>query len=250
MADREREKNRMYEEHPFGMRSVLEQLEPVKKYRNERVLIAGCGAGARVFDLCFYGADVMAVDQSMNAIEFIRSQCDELDIDPPELVMADLVDVDLPAEEFDYVLCYGVLHHTTAPESILRNLKGALKPEGTLQILLYHTNSLARLEKRVVEQLSRIFRLSDVLPKSFKQRVRWWDRYENPLWETYTRAEAKALVEDAGLVVSDLWLANTPFGPLTTWLIPPVLRVPLKGLLHEYKWYIRINAVTEYSKSE
>lgn len=242
MTDKKRKKDQMYENHPYGRHAVLKKLEPIKRYTGERVLIAGCGAGYRLFDLYHYGADLTAVDQSKNAIGFIRSQFEELDSEPPELIVKDLIDIDLPSNEFDYILCYGVLHHTIDPESILLNLKHTLKTTGELELLLYHSNSFFKSEQRVIEKLNNFFNFGDNLPKDFKQKIDWWDRYENPIWETYTKEEAEGLVKKAGFNVDDLWLSSTAFGPLPLLLLPPVISIPLERLFSGYKWHIRIEA--------
>nr|WP_227355180.1 class I SAM-dependent methyltransferase [Haladaptatus salinisoli] len=77
MSSKER-KDAMYEHHPFGEAAVEERLESAKKYRGREVLVAGCGAGTRLFDRYFEGANVTGLDQSSRAIEFVRAQFDFL----------------------------------------------------------------------------------------------------------------------------------------------------------------------------
>lgn len=242
MVNEKRLKDELYEEHLYGQQRVLEKLRPIKKYRNKTVLIAGCGAGATLFDLYFYGAEITAIDQSRSAVEFIRDQFEELDCDPPELIGSDLADVELPRAKFDYVLCYGVLHHTLYPQSILASFREALKPGGELELLLYHKNSFVRLERRFIEVLQKYLNVGALFSEGFKRNTEWWDKYENPVWETYTRDRARELVEDAGFEVDELRLENTPFGQFTTWILPYAIRLPLRRLLKDYRWHIRIDA--------
>ncbi|WP_324759645.1 class I SAM-dependent methyltransferase [Haloarcula sp. GH36] len=242
MTNKKHDKDELYEKRPYGRQSVLTELERAKKYRNKRVLVAGCGAGARVFDLYFYGANITAVDQSRSAIQFIRSQFNELDCEPSELIVDDLTDIELPAGEFDYVICYGVLHHTPNPEAILRNLRDALQTDGSLEIILYHRKSFARIERNIVESLHDWFRVGDILPNNIKRKIEWWDKYENPIWKTYTRKEARSLVESSGFTVDELWLSNSPFGQFTNWLLPPLIKYYLSTKLSDYRWHIHINA--------
>lgn len=244
MTARKQRKDEMYEQHPYGMRKVLDQLRPVKKYRNKRVLVAGCGAGSRVFDLYFYGANITAVDQSRSAVEFIRAQFEELGCEAPELVVADLTSIDLPEEAFDYIICYGVLHHAIDPESVLRNFQHALKPDGSLELLVYHSRSFVRIERKAIEVANRILKVGAVVPDGFKEKIEWWDKYENPLWDTYSKREARRLVERSGFEIAELWLDDSPFGQFTTWLLPPVVRKLLERVFSSYKWHIRIEATT------
>lgn len=242
MSNQKQAKDEMYEDHPYGVQSVLDELENPKKYKDKRILIAGCGAGSRLFDMYFHDANITAIDQSENAIEFIRSQFIEMDYEPPELIAGDLLNVELPSDEFDYILCYGVLHHTTNPETILTKFNKWLKGSGEVELLLYHRNSFVRIEREVVEKLNNILNIGQLLPTDFKQRIEWWDKYENPVWETYTKDEAEQMVKEAGFKIDELWLSNTPFGQFTNWILPPIIRKPLESLFDGYKWHIRIRA--------
>jgi SAM-dependent methyltransferase len=235
-------KNKLYEEYPYAKESVVDSLENAKRYRNKRVLIAGCGAGSRVFDLHFYGADVTAIDQSSAAIEFIRSQFEELEIDdPPELIRSNLQTHEYRADEYDHILCIGVLHHTTAEREILEKFRDAVKDDGTIELLLYHSGSPVGWERRVVEQANKWISFSDFVPEEVKRRVNWEDKYENPYWKTYTMAEARRLCQVAGLTVQQQWLAGVPFGTITRAIVPEVVRYPLNKLFRNRRWQVRIH---------
>jgi SAM-dependent methyltransferase len=235
-------KDRMFEAHPYGEYAVARKTERAKKYRDSDVLVAGCGAGARVFDRYFEGANVTAVDQSARAIEFVRQGFEKLGVEPPKLVCADLLEVDLPADTFDYVLCYGVLHHTVDPERVLSKLADACRPDGTVEILVYNRRSLVRVERSILEAVLDAVPLGRLVPEETKRRFEWWDKYENPLWRTYTVEEAVSLVRSAGLAVDDLWMDGRLFDDFTGSLVPPILQRLGRRSFDEYRWHIRIEA--------
>lgn len=84
--------------------------------------------------------------------------------------------------------------------------------------------------------------LGRLVPEGTKRRLEWWDKYENPLWRTYTVEEAESLVRTAGLVVDELWMNGRLFDDSTGSLMPPILQRLGRRLFDEYRWHIRIEA--------
>ena len=41
-------------------------------------------------------------------------------------------------EEFDYIICTGVIHHNADPIGTLNKLAAALKPDGILELMVYN----------------------------------------------------------------------------------------------------------------
>lgn len=61
----------------------------------------------------------------------------ELGINNVELIQMDILKVNLLEEEFDIILCSGVLHHMDNPSEGLRMLFKVLKNNGFLKLGLY-----------------------------------------------------------------------------------------------------------------
>jgi SAM-dependent methyltransferase len=103
------------------------------------VLECGCGAGRFTEILLENGATVTSVDLSSavesNAVNF-----------PPaerhRIAQADIRDLPFAAQQFDVVLCLGVIQHTPDPEATIRSLARHVKPGGWL-IIDHYTYSLS-----------------------------------------------------------------------------------------------------------
>ncbi len=108
---------------------------PEDWFKGKKVLDAGCGNGRWSYVLSELGADVMAVDQSLNGINSVKTllanhttfNAQQADILSP-----------LPfSSEFDLVWCYGVTHHTGYTELACKNVAAAVKPGGRLFLMIY-----------------------------------------------------------------------------------------------------------------
>jgi len=107
------------------------------------VLVGGCGTGQHAIQraLQFAGANVLAVDLSLNSLSYAVRKTRELGLTNPSYAQADILA--LPADRmFDVVDSSGVLHHLKNPLDGWRKLSGLVKPGGLMHIGLY--SALAR----------------------------------------------------------------------------------------------------------
>jgi len=96
---------------------------------NARVLEAGCGAGRFTEIMLQAGAKVFAVDISM-AVEANYTNCHSY---PDYFVcQADILNLPVQPEQFDVVICVGVIQHTPNPEQTMSVLCSHVKPGGML----------------------------------------------------------------------------------------------------------------------
>jgi SAM-dependent methyltransferase len=106
-------------------------------FREKKVLEAGCGAGRFTELMLESGAHVFAVDLS-NAVEANYKNCAH---SPHYFVcQADLMEIPVLPEQFDIVICIGVIQHTPNPEETMRILCSHVKPGGILLIDHYSHN--------------------------------------------------------------------------------------------------------------
>ncbi|OGD57145.1 hypothetical protein A2V71_01790 [Candidatus Berkelbacteria bacterium RBG_13_40_8] len=72
-------------------------------------------------------------------------------------VQASITDLPFMKETFDFILCDGVLHHTSAPQDTFKKLSGLLKSDGEIAIYVYHTGNPLRefTDNLFIEALSR-----------------------------------------------------------------------------------------------
>jgi SAM-dependent methyltransferase len=111
-------------------------------FAGKRALDGGCGSGRWTYALAELGARVMAVDLTAGGPESARAALDgrpEIDI-----AQADLFDLPFRPESFDFVMSWGVLHHTRDTREAFGRLVPLLKPGGTLFVMVYEVGSKLR----------------------------------------------------------------------------------------------------------
>jgi ubiquinone/menaquinone biosynthesis C-methylase UbiE len=105
--------------------------------KGKNCLDVGCGLG-RLSEICLGKANyVFGLDMSAAVTEAARLiRCHRF---IPVQASAD--QMPLKDQSFDFVYCWGVLHHTQNPQKTLSELWRVLKPGGTLAIWVYARNS-------------------------------------------------------------------------------------------------------------
>jgi SAM-dependent methyltransferase len=99
--------------------------------KDKNVLEAGCGAGRFTEILLNAGANVFAVDLS-SAVEANYDNCKQFR--NYFVCQADIVNLPFLPEQFDIVICIGVIQHTPNPEKTIEALCSHVNPGGILVI--------------------------------------------------------------------------------------------------------------------
>jgi SAM-dependent methyltransferase len=102
------------------------------------VLDAGCGGGRYTKLVARAGAAVVGVDLSA-AVDKAAALCAGLS--GALIVQADLLDLPLAAEAFDFAFAIGVLHHSPDPRRAFAEVARRVKPGGRLAVWLYRRNT-------------------------------------------------------------------------------------------------------------
>lgn len=111
------------------------------------ILDAGCGTGQLSCLLSVKDRKILTIDFSEGSLDKGRELAVKLRLETLTFRRADLLELDLESQKFDYVFCNGVLHHTSSPyqgfEKLMKSAKG-----GTFIIVgLY--NRYGRMRLRV-----------------------------------------------------------------------------------------------------
>jgi 2-polyprenyl-3-methyl-5-hydroxy-6-metoxy-1,4-benzoquinol methylase len=103
------------------------------------VLDMGCGSGRWTYALAMLGARVIAVDFTDAAVDITR----EVTKDFPnvEVIQANLFRLPFKPEQFDFVVSWGVLHHTGNTQAAFRAIAPLVRQNGTLHIMVYERRS-------------------------------------------------------------------------------------------------------------
>lgn len=106
--------------------------------RESRIWVAGCGTNQAIFTaLRFPRATVVGSDLSAQSLETCAAHTAQLGISNLTLKQESINEVDY-REEFDYVICTGVIHHNADVQACLNRLRHALKPTGILELMVYN----------------------------------------------------------------------------------------------------------------
>ena len=108
-------------------------------------LDVGCGNGRYTYAMQQLGAKVTSFDISRRAVE----SCRKIN---PQTYRADLMDL-TPNPKFDFVLCWGVLHHLPDPRLAFKRAASQVRSGGILHIMVYHKKT-----QRIYEEGRRIWR--------------------------------------------------------------------------------------------
>jgi 2-polyprenyl-3-methyl-5-hydroxy-6-metoxy-1,4-benzoquinol methylase len=115
----------------------------VDQLKGKNVLEAGSGAGRFTEHLVKSGALVHSFDLS-NAVEANAKNIG--DASNYRIAQASIYDIPYPDEQFDVVICLGVLQHTPDPDKSIECLYRKVKPGGQL-VIDHYSYSLARFTK-------------------------------------------------------------------------------------------------------
>jgi len=125
-------------ERPF------EKWIPLDRLRGKRVLEIGCGLGTHAQLLSEAGCDLTCIDLTDKAVENTRRRL-ELRGLAADIRRMDAEKLDFPDGEFDLVWSWGVIHHSSDTERIIRQVFRVLKPGGEFRLMVYHRRSLSGL---------------------------------------------------------------------------------------------------------
>ena len=114
-------------------------LWPDREYRADLdVLVAGCGTWqAAKYALTHPAARVVAIDVSTTSLEHtqkLKEKYNLANLEARELPIESAGELD---QQFDHVICTGVLHHLADPDVGLRALRSVLKRDGTMYLMVY-----------------------------------------------------------------------------------------------------------------
>jgi len=105
---------------------------------NPKIWVAGCGTNQAIFTaLNFPNATVTGSDVSSKSLALCADTANQLGILNLELREESINKVTYQ-QEFDYVICTGVIHHNADPSVSLNKLATALKESGILELMVYN----------------------------------------------------------------------------------------------------------------
>jgi 2-polyprenyl-3-methyl-5-hydroxy-6-metoxy-1,4-benzoquinol methylase len=129
---------------PRLVEQFLEDCELSREFfQGIRALDAGCGSGRWTYALAELGANVVAFDLTSGGIEAVYENLGRRE--NVTVCQANLFEPPFAEESFDFVMSWGVLHHTPDTRAAFERLVPLVKRGGTLYVMVYERVRRLRL---------------------------------------------------------------------------------------------------------
>src|SRR5208282_3335487 len=112
---------------------------PARSYEEDHtILIAGCGTSqAAKHALRWPAARVVGIDFSATSVRCTEELKRKYSLNNLQVQQLPIERVNDLKMNFDQIVCTGVLHHLADPDAGLRALRGVLKPNGAMHLMVY-----------------------------------------------------------------------------------------------------------------
>jgi ubiquinone/menaquinone biosynthesis C-methylase UbiE len=217
-------------------------------FRGKEVLEIGCGIATDGLEFAKNGAHYSGVDLTPHSVELAKERFGLFGVSghfesanaEERLPFAD--------ESFDHVYSFGVIHHSPAPEKIVREIHRVLKKGGSFTVMLYNRSSINYyIEIMFLRKTLRWILLPSFMPRLIAAVTgldRWkleghrkilterknlskqeWISMNTdgpfcPLAGVYNRKEAAELFQDFQNVRQEVWEFNVDHWPFIRRVIP------------------------------
>jgi SAM-dependent methyltransferase len=124
---------------PQRRRADFRLFWPARPYREDySILVAGCGTSqAAKHALRWPAAKVTGIDFSATSVRCTEELKQKYNLDNLQVRQLPIERVSELETSFDQIVCTGVLHHLADPDAGLRALRGVLKPDGAMHLMVY-----------------------------------------------------------------------------------------------------------------
>ena len=233
---------------------------PLRPYREDlSILIAGCGTSqAAKHSLRWPAAQVTGIDFSTTSVRCTEELKRKYNLNNLQIHQLPIDRVNDLEMSFDQIICTGVLHHLPDPDVGLRALRGVLKPDGAMHLMVYAPYGrtgvymLQEFCRRIgihatdaeipdliaaLKALPPGHPLENLLPAApdFRQEAALADALLNPQDRSYSVPQLFDFIERAGLTFGR-WLKLAPYtaqcGVIAK--IPQVSRLKEHSLAEQY----------------
>ena len=247
---------------PVGSREYFDEVETRKyfvephilgfadfeRWRGKRVLEIGCGIGTDSVNFARAGAELTAVELSGESLRIAAKRAEVMGVAGSiRFVQANAEELTsaLPAEQYDLVYSFGVIHHTPRPDRALAEIRALSVPGGTLKLMVYHRRSWKALSIVAMQGRGRFWKADELIAEHSEAQTGC------PVTFSYTRREARELVERSGFRVREVQVDHIfPYRvrdyvqyryvkePYFRWLPEPAFR----ELERRFGWHLLVTA--------
>ena len=202
---------------PVGTREYFDEVERRKyfvephipgfaefaRWKGRRVLEIGCGLGTDTVNFARAGAQVTAIELSDESAALARQRLAVYGLsDRVEIVVGNAEELPslLPAQTFDLVYSFGVIHHSPHPRRIIEHVRGYMTPASELRLMVYARVSYKFFWIMKEEGVWDMGRIDELIARNSEAQTGC------PVTYTYTDDSIRALL--AGFNVHDVRKAH------------------------------------------
>ncbi|MGA7852191.1 MAG: class I SAM-dependent methyltransferase [Candidatus Acidiferrales bacterium] len=133
------EKYRRLWQDPQRRRADFHLFWPDRTFsENQSILIAGCGtAQAAKHAIRWPAAQIIGIDVSATSVRCTEDLKRKYNLDNLHVYELPIERASDLETSFDQIVCTGVLHHLADPDAGLAALRGVLKPDGAMHLMVY-----------------------------------------------------------------------------------------------------------------
>jgi SAM-dependent methyltransferase len=111
-------------------------------WNDKKVLEIGCGLATVGINFAFHGADYTGVELSEESLELAKKRFEVFEQSGKFYSgNAEELSSFVPAETYDLIYSFGVIHHSPYPEKIISEIKKYMNENSVLKIMLYAKDS-------------------------------------------------------------------------------------------------------------
>ena len=171
------------------------------RWQNKRVLEIGCGIGTDTMNFARHGAHVTAVDLSEKSLEMARKRAEVYGLSGNIQFChssGETLSSILPAQAYDLVYSFGVIHHTPHPDRVLEQIRNYVREGSTVKIMVYHRYSWKVFWVLMMYGKGRFWQLAEMVARHSEAETGC------PVTYTYTKSELRELLERHGFHVKQM----------------------------------------------
>jgi len=135
------------EEFRYRIEPEIFSFAQFTRYRNQKVLEVGIGAGTDFLQWVRAGTKAYGIDLTEEAVEHVKNRLNMFGLSAEEVRVADAENLPYEDDFFDLVYSWGVIHHSPDTLKALSEIIRCTKRGGAIKIMIYNRRSLYALYK-------------------------------------------------------------------------------------------------------
>lgn len=163
-----------------------------KKWKGKKVLEIGCGIGTDTMNFARAGAEVTAVDLSVESLKIAKHRAEIFGLSDKITFYnanAEELSKTVPPQKYDLIYSFGVIHHTPHPERVIEEISKHFADENsTLKIMVYNRYSLKSLRIVLTEGKGKFWQTEKLIATHSEAQTGC------PVTYTYNRKSIKKLL--------------------------------------------------------